>query len=64
MTSEEFTTFLCSIQESLFHVERTDIDDDSGARLDEIILIKHLIMHPEALSVRPLIWFYNNFIKL
>lgn len=63
MTQQEFDE-ICweGIPQQLFHVERTDIDDKTGAHLDEIILLNILHQHPELLSFKSLSWFTQTFI--
>ena len=50
------------IPQRLFHVSRTDIDKDSGARLDEKILVDILHNHPQLLKHKPLSWFVEIYI--
>jgi translation elongation factor EF-4 len=50
MTDEEFEEFNQSLAESLFHVLSDDIDDETGASLEEVILLQHLASNPKALG--------------
>ena len=61
-TKEQFNEFVYEIIPQLFHVESTDIDDETGVRCDEIILLNLLYKHPEALRYKSLEWFVNSFI--
>jgi len=64
MTQQEFDE-LCweTIPQQLFHVFRTDLDDKTGAHLDEIILLNIIHDHLEVLSIKPLQWFIDTFIN-
>ena len=63
MTKEQFEEFIYEvIPQQLFHVEPTDIDDDSGAQLDEVILVKLIANHPSCLIHKPLQWFLDTFL--
>jgi hypothetical protein len=54
MTPEELDDFNESLSQSLFHVMSGDKDDETGASLEEIILIQHLAARPEVLKHKPL----------
>jgi len=45
----------------LFNVMSDDLDDETGAALEEVILIKFLGRHPEILAEKNLSWFVNEF---
>ena len=51
------------IPQVLFHVGREDRDEKTDAKLDEILLLRILNENKELLSVRPLSWFVDRFIK-
>lgn len=62
MTPEEFDAFIWEvIPQSLFHVDDTDKDDESGACLSEAILVKIIANRPECLAYKPLQWFIDNY---
>lgn len=62
-TQEQFDTFIEeTIPQSLFSVMPTDIDDETGVRCDEIILLRLLNQHPEALRYKSLASFVQDFI--
>jgi len=64
MTKNQFEEFIgVKIPSALFHVMPTDIDDKTGARCDELILLRLLNEKPEALKYRSLSWFVNNFLN-
>lgn len=64
MTQEVFDIFVDEIiPQALFHVKTTDIDKETGARLDEIMLLEILYKHPNLLSVKPFSWFISHFIE-
>ena len=61
MTDEQFREFNDEIIPSaLFHVDPTDLDDDTGAKLEEVILVKLIARNPECLRHRPLQWFIDT----
>jgi len=63
MTKEQFNQIVDEdIPCSLFHVSSTDIDSETGAALDEIILLGYLHRNPELLQFRNLSWFVKFFI--
>ena len=63
MTEEQFKEFIDEIiPQQLFHVGFKDKDDDTGAKLDEVILVRLLSNNLEALNHKPLSWFLENFI--
>ena len=63
MTTEQFNEFIHEvIPQQLFHVEPTDIDDDSGAQLDEVILVGLIANRPSCLKHKPLQWFLDTFL--
>lgn len=62
-TKEQFEEFVGEIiPQQLFHVMPTDIDDETGVRCDEIILLGLLHQTPEALRFKNLAWFVDYFI--
>ena len=63
MTTEEFKTFTEEvIPQQLFHVDPTDIDDESGAKLEEVILVKLIAGNPSCLKHKSLQWFLDKFL--
>jgi len=63
-TEEQFDELVHEIiPQQLFHVMPTDIDDETGVRCDEIILLGLLHQHPEALRYKNLAWFVDYFIE-
>lgn len=61
MTEERFKEFNDEvIPSALFHVEPTDIDDDTGGKLEEVILVRLIANNPECLKHRPLQWFIDT----
>jgi|TARA_B110000259_G_scaffold186588_1_gene238239 hypothetical protein len=64
MTEEEFQIFIDEdIPSALFHVEINDKDDETGVKLDEIILLDCLAKNPKALLHQNISWFYEKFIS-
>ena len=62
-TKEQFEEFIDEIiPQQLFHITLTDIDSETGARCDEIILLGILHQNPELLRYRSLSWFVECFI--
>lgn len=58
MTDEEFEIFVFEIiPQQLFHVESTDIDYETGASLEEVILVRLIAAHPGCLKHKSLKWF-------
>ena len=63
LSKEEFETFIHEdIPCALFHVGVNDKDDETGAKLDEIILLDCLAKNPSALLYQNIGWFYERFI--
>lgn len=63
MTTEQLKEFTEeTIPQQLFHVDPTDIDDDSGGRLDEVILVGLIANSPSCLKYKPLQWFLDTFL--
>ena len=62
MTDEEFDEFNESLAQSMFHVLSDDIDDETGASLEEVILIRHLASNPKALTRKPLKQWVEEFV--
>jgi len=54
MTPEEIEDFELNLHQSLFHVLSDDIDDETGAKCEEVILVQHLAANPEILKHKPL----------
>ena len=63
MTKEQFDEF-CNeiIPQQLVHVEPTDLDDETGAKLDEVILVGLIANRPECLKHKPLQWFLDTYL--
>lgn len=49
------------IPQALFHVEHTDLDEETGAPLDDVILIDILYRNKDLLKVKDLKWFVRYF---
>jgi len=63
MTEEEFDIFINEdIPQQLFHVMDSDIDSETGASLEELILVQMIASTPECLKHKPLRWFIENFL--
>ena len=63
MTKEEFDTFAEEIiPQQLFHVSSTDLDDETGAKLDETILVDLISAHRGCLKHKPLKWFLETYL--
>lgn len=63
LTEDQLNELLYEIiPQQLFHVSRTDVDSESGAKLDEIILLRILNQFPELLQYKPLDWYVENYI--
>lgn len=63
MSEEQFEEFIHEvIPQQLFHVEPKDRDDDSGGRLDEVILVGLIANRPSCLKHKPLQWFLDNYL--
>ena len=52
--NETVTEKLNELHCSLFHVESTDTHDETGALLEEVILVQWLSEYPEMLKDKPL----------
>lgn len=64
MTKKEFTEFTDeTIPSALFHVDYKDIDDKTGMKLDEVILINLIQQNITCLKHKPLRWFVEEFIE-
>jgi len=62
-TEEQFNEFIeVDIPCAYFHVLPTDIDDITGAALEDIILLNVIASHPELLKFKRLDWFIKKFI--
>jgi len=62
-TQEQFDEFVGeTIPQSLFHIEKTDLDDEYGIRLDELTLLRILNENPEVLKFKSLTWFIRIFL--
>ena len=62
-TQEQFDEYIgVEIPSALFHVMPTDLDDATGAKREDIILLEMIAEHPEILKFKPLSWFVEYFI--
>ena len=57
---KEFTEEI--IPQQLFHVEPTDYCDDTGGRLDEVILVGLIAQDLSCLKHKPLQWFIDKYL--
>jgi len=63
MTTEQFNELVGEvIPQQLFHVYPTDKDDETGAQLDEVILVGLIANDPSCLVHKPLQWFLDTFL--
>ena len=63
MTPEQFKEFTEEIiPQQLFHVMPTDIDDYSGGKLEEAILVALIAGHLQCLKYKPLQWFLDTYL--
>ena len=62
MTQEQLDEFEFELlPQALFHVMSDDIDDETGAKCEELILIQMLNSYPEVLKHKPLsYWVEHN----
>lgn len=62
-TREEFEEYIdVEIPCAFFHVMPTDIDDETGAKREDIIMLNVLSERPELLKFESLDWFVKKFI--
>ena len=62
-TEEQFNEYVwVDIPSALFHVMDTDIDDVTGAKLEEVLLLDMLSGHPELFKFKPFQWFLDTFL--
>ena len=63
MDEEQFKEFTEEvIPQQLFHIDPKDIDDATGARLDEVILVGLINVNISCLKHKPLQWFLDTFL--
>jgi hypothetical protein len=63
MTTEQFKEFTDEvIPQQLFHVEPNDIDNESGGKLEEVILVGLIANSPSCLKHKPLQWFLDTYL--
>lgn len=63
MTNEEFKIFTEeTIPQQLFHVDKDDIDDRTGGKLDDVILLEIIYQNLGCLKHKPLAWFINTYL--
>lgn len=61
MTQEEFDRFNDEdLPCALFHVMSDDIDNETGAKLEERILVEMIAANPGVLKFHPLSWWVEN----
>ena len=64
MTEEQFIEFTEEvIPQQLFHVDKDDIDDETGGKLEEVILIRTIASNLDCLKHKPLNWFIKTYLK-
>ena len=64
MTLEELDKFENEdLPSALFHVTPSDIDDETGGRLEEVILIRMLAQYPSALKHHPLSYWIKEYLE-
>lgn len=51
-----------TIPHALFHVSPHDIDDETGAQLDEVLLLRIIANDPTCLTYKPLQWFLDTYL--
>jgi len=54
MTKEEFDEWTNDVHCSLFHVEKTDLDDIHKVRIDQLCVLNHITRHPKVLQHKTL----------
>jgi len=57
---QEFTEEI--IPQQLFHVGHNDMDDDTGGRLEEVILVNLITNNIQCLKYKPLKWFLDTYL--
>ena len=63
MTADQFREFTDEIiPQQLFHVEPDDIDNETGAKLEEVILVGLIANNPSCLQHKPLSWFLETYL--
>ena len=63
MTNEQFEQFIWEdIPCALYHVDANDIDDNSGGKVDETILVNLIAQNIKCLKYKSLQWFLDTFI--
>lgn len=63
MTTEQFKEFTEEIiPQQLFHVDSKDVDDETGGKLEEVILVGLIAHNMECLKHKPLQWFLDTFL--
>jgi len=63
MTTKQFNELIHEIiPQQLFHVYPSDIDDETGGRLDEVILIGLIANDLSCLKHKQLQWFLDSFL--
>lgn len=64
MTKEKFEEIVNDeIVCNLFHVSASDIDDKTGAKIEELVIVEAIARNPELLSIKPLSWFIQTFLS-
>ena len=54
MTEQEFENWIIDVQCSLFHVMKTDMDDEHGVRYDQLMVLGSINQNPKVLKHRTL----------
>jgi hypothetical protein len=63
MTEIQFKEFTEEIiPQQLFHVDPKDVDNESGGKLEEVILVGLIAHNIECLKYKPLQWFLDKFL--
>jgi len=63
MTPEQFNEFCGEvIPQALFHVDYADYDDETGGRLEEVILARCIGQNVGCLKYKPLQWFFDTYL--
>lgn len=64
MTEEQFKEFTEEIIPcALFHVMPTDISDECGGKLEEVILVRLIANNPTCLKYKQLQWFIDTYLN-
>jgi hypothetical protein len=58
-TELDFSTFVNKLYGTIEHVARTAVDDQ-GVHIEDKIILKAIMHHPELLKFKPMVWFTSN----